>query len=92
MASYSVVLTASARREIEGLEKTDRRRVVAAIGFLREDPRPHGCEKLSALDRYRIRVGSYRVVYTIDDAAVTVFVMKVGHRRDVYRGGNQDRR
>lgn len=85
MASYSVVLTASARREIEDLERRDRERVTVAIGSLRDDPRPRGCEKLSALDRFRIRVGSYRVVYTIDDAIVTVFVVKVGHRRDVYR-------
>ena len=85
MAGYSVVLTASARREIEDLERRDRERVVAAVGSLRDDPRPRGCEKLSALDRFRIRVGSYRVVYTIDDAVVTVFVVKVGHRRDVYR-------
>ncbi|HEY5548365.1 MAG TPA: type II toxin-antitoxin system RelE/ParE family toxin [Coriobacteriia bacterium] len=79
------MLVASARREIEHLEQQDAGRVMAAIGSLRNDPRPHGCEKLSALDRYRIRVGSYRVVYTIDDAIVTVVVVKVGHRRDVYR-------
>jgi mRNA interferase RelE/StbE len=85
MASYSVVLTASARREIEDLERRDRERVMVAIGSLRDDPRPHGCEKLSALDRFRIRVGPYRVVYTIDDTIVTVVVVKVGHRRDVYR-------
>jgi len=88
MASYSVVVTASARREIEDLERQDRERVMTAIGSLREDARPHGCEKLSALDRYRIRVGRYRVVYTIDDEIVTVFVVKVGHRRDIYRRGS----
>jgi mRNA interferase RelE/StbE len=87
MASYSVVLKASARREIEDLQKRDRGRVAAALGSLADDPRPHGCEKLSTLDRYRIRVGEYRVVYTIEDAIVTVFVVKVGHRRDVYRAG-----
>lgn len=85
MASYSVVIAASARREIEDLPAQDAGRVMAAIGSLRDDPRPHGCEKLSALDRYRIRIGSYRVVYTIDAVVVTVFVVKVGHRRDVYR-------
>jgi len=85
MASYSVLLTASARREIEDLEKRVRVRVMSVVGALSDDPRPHGCEKLSALDRYRIRVGSHRVVYTIDDAVVTVVVVRVGHRRDVYR-------
>jgi mRNA interferase RelE/StbE len=85
MASYEVVIVASARREIEALERADMARVMAAIGCLREEPRPRGCEKLSALERYRIRVGSYRVVYVIEDAMVTVTVVKVGHRRDVYR-------
>ena len=84
MAGYSVVIAASARREIEDLQAQDAHRVMAAIGSLRDDPRPHGCEKVSAQDRYRVRIGSYRVVYTID-AVVTVFVVKIGHRRDVYR-------
>jgi mRNA interferase RelE/StbE len=86
MASYSVILLASARREVEHLEKRDRVRVLDAITALAQDPRPRGCEKLSTLEKYRIRVGEYRVVYTIDDAIVTVVVVKVGHRRDVYRG------
>jgi mRNA interferase RelE/StbE len=86
MASYSVVLKASAQREIERLERRERERVVFALGALADDPRPRGCEKLSTLDRYRIRAGEYRVVYTIEDSIVTVFVVKVGHRRDIYRG------
>jgi mRNA interferase RelE/StbE len=85
MASYSVVLKASARREIEDLEKRERERVASAVAALADDPRPCDCEKLSTLEKYRIRVGDYRVVYTIDDTIVTVFVVKVGHRRDVYR-------
>ncbi|MFA5843274.1 MAG: type II toxin-antitoxin system RelE/ParE family toxin [Coriobacteriia bacterium] len=87
MASYEVFITASARREIEDLEKAYRIRVMRVVGDLRFDPRPAGCEKLSSLDRYRVRVGPYRIVYTIDDAVVTVVVVKVGHRRDVYRRG-----
>lgn len=85
MASYSVFLKASAQREVERLQRPDRERVALALGALADDPRPRGCEKLSTLDRYRIRVGEYRVVYTIEDSIVTVFVVKVGHRRDVYR-------
>ena len=86
MASYSVFVGASAQREIENLQLQERQRVIAAIGGLREEPRPTGCQKLSARERYRIRIGDYRVIYTIDDAEVTVLVVKLGHRRDVHRG------
>jgi mRNA interferase RelE/StbE len=85
MASYSVVVKRSAAKAIEALPGDAQIRVVEAIGRLAEDPRPRGCEKLSARERYRIRVGDYRVVYGVDDAIVTVIVVKVGHRRDVYR-------
>lgn len=63
----------------------DRERILARIGALADDPRPPGCEKLSLKDKYRFRQGDYRVVYTIQEAAVTVRVIKVGHPRDVYR-------
>ena len=85
MASYSVFFVPVAEKQIEQLQKRDRQRVVAAIRALADDPRPRGCEKLSTLEKYRIRVGDYRVVYTIDDRIVRVVVVKVGHRRDVYR-------
>jgi mRNA interferase RelE/StbE len=85
MASYSVFLVPAAQKQVEELQKRDRQRVLDAIGSLRGDPRPHGCEKLSALDKYRIRVGDFRVVYTIDDTIVRVVVVRVGHRRDVHR-------
>jgi mRNA interferase RelE/StbE len=85
MASYSVFLVPAAQKQIEDLEKRDRLRVLEAIGALAEEARPRGCEKLSSLEKYRIRVGVYRVVYTIDDAVVRVVVVRVGHRRDVYR-------
>lgn len=55
------------------------------IAALADDPRPHGCEKLSALERYRIRVGDYRIVYAVEDAELVVWVVRIGHRRDVYR-------
>ncbi len=85
MASYNVAIKRSAAKEIEELPRDARRRVVTAIGTLAQNPRPPGCEKLSAMEKYRIRVGDYRVVYGIDDELVTVVVVKVGHRRDVYR-------
>ena len=63
----------------------DRRLVVRWILALAEDPRPHGWQKLTGEDKYRIRQGDYRVVYTIEDAVVTVTVVRVAHRSDVYR-------
>lgn len=87
MASYRVRIKPSAGREIEAIgQKKDRERVVARIRSLGSEPRPLGCEKLSGRsDLYRIRVGSCRVVYSIDDHLREVHVVKVGHRSDVYR-------
>ena len=55
------------------------------IGDLAENPRPVGCEKLSGQEKYRIRQGNYRIIYSIQDTQLTVWVVKVGHRREVYR-------
>ena len=64
----------------------DLRRILERIESLRDDPRPVGCEKLSVQERYRIRQGNYRILYEILDLEVVVEVVKVGHRREVYRG------
>lgn len=87
MESYRLLIKASAAKELERVgQKADRRRLVARIESLATDPRPAGCEKLSgAEDKYRVRQGSYRVVYAIDDEARTITIFKIGHRRDVYR-------
>lgn len=85
MASYNVVITTSAAKELEVVPATDRRRIVARIWALAENPRPAGCEKLSGEDKYRVRQGSYRILYEIADADVIVTVVRIGHRRDVYR-------
>lgn len=85
MASYRLVIKPSAAKEIEALPKPDRRRVVAKILSLSRDPRPPGCEKLSGHDQYRLRQGNYRILYEIRDLVLVVVVVKVGHRRDVYR-------
>ena len=87
MASYSVSLKRSVLKDLEPLPARDRARVLERIGALADDPRPPGCEKLSALERYRVRVGDYRIVYAIEDEALVVWVVRVGHRRDVYRHG-----
>lgn len=85
MASYSVLLKRSVLKDLDPIPARDRRRIVERIGSLADDPRPAGCEKLSALERYRVRVGDYRIVYSIEDVQFVVWVVRVGHRRDVYR-------
>lgn len=85
MASYKVLIKPSAVREIEAIPKKDRIRIVRRIQVLCESPRPPGCEKLTGEEQYRVRQGPYRVVYSIDDQAQDVLVVKVGHRREVYR-------
>ena len=87
MASYSIRIKASAAKEIETIEpKKVRRQVVERIRALSETPRPRGCEKLSGQsNRYRIRQGTYRIVYSVEDNELVVFVVKVGHRREIYR-------
>ena len=87
MEKYKVVLKPSAGKEIESIpRKKDRQRIVQRIGLLADNPRPPGSTKLSGYDRYRIRMGAYRIVYGIEDDTLVVYVVKVGHRKDVYRG------
>ena len=86
MARYRVLIKPSAVREIEAIpQKRNRQRIVARIRALAGDPRPPGCEKLTGQDRYRVRHGKYRIVYSIEDDALVVYVVKVGHRGEVYR-------
>jgi len=86
VARYDVFIKPSALKELETVDsKKDRKRIVRAILSLAEDPRPAGCRKLSGKDKYRIRSGQYRIVYAVRDAILVVTIVKVGHRRDVYR-------
>ncbi|MCD4749205.1 MAG: type II toxin-antitoxin system RelE/ParE family toxin [Thermoanaerobaculales bacterium] len=87
MARYNIRIKATAAKEIEAIEPTKiRRQIVDRIRALADDPRPHGCEKLSGqLKRYRVRQGVYRIVYSVEDDELIVFVVKVGHRRKIYR-------
>ena len=88
MAGYRVLIKPSAAKEIDAIgAKKDRQRIVARILALADEPRPVGCEKLAGAEgRYRVRQGQFRVVYAINDTSHTVEVVKVGHRREVYRG------
>ena len=75
-------------QETSGLkerEVKDLKRILSRIETLKRDPRPPGCEKLTGQERYRLRQGRYRIVYSVQDDALTVWVVKVGHRKDVYR-------
>ena len=83
--SYSLVIKKSAERELRALPKEDLRRVVNRVQGLAHNPRSPGTEKLSGQERYRIRQGDYRVVYAIDDDSRLVEIVKIGHRREVYR-------
>ena len=85
MASYRIEVKRSAAKELEALPAKDRRRIVSKIGPLANNPRPTGCEKLSGPEKYRLRQGAYRILYAIDDELQLVTVVKIGHRRDVYR-------
>jgi mRNA interferase RelE/StbE len=85
VANYSVVIKRSAAKELEDVPRKDRLRVIERIQALASEPRPAGAEKLAGNDKYRIRQGTYRVVYEIDDKVVVVTIVKVAHRREVYR-------
>ena len=85
MARYELMFRPSVAKDLEAIPKSDRKRILARIEGLRDDPRPVGCVKLSGMEYYRIRQGNYRIVYEIADAVLTVVVAKVGHRKDVYK-------
>lgn len=85
MAGYSLRIKPSAARELEVVPSKDRTRIVSKIRRLATDPRPSGAEKLSGRDKYRLRQGDYRILYAIDDHDLTVVIVKIGHRREVYR-------
>ena len=85
MASYKLLIKPSAAKELEAVPRKDRNRITGKIRHLAADPRPPGSEKLSGEEKYRFRQGDYRVLYSVEDTAMTVTVVKIGHRRDVYR-------
>ncbi len=85
MDGYKVLIKPSAVKELEDIPRRDRERVARRIQKFAGDPRPPGCAKLSAEEKYRIRQGECRVIYAIDDEARTVLVVKIAHRREAYR-------
>jgi mRNA interferase RelE/StbE len=88
VARYRLLIKPSAAREIEAIgTKRDRQRIVGRIQTLATEPRRSGCERLAGpAALFRIRQRHYRVIYTVDDVNHTVEIVKLGHRREVYRG------
>lgn len=85
MAVYKVLFKASVEKDFITIPKKDVKQILKRIDALAENPRPWGCEKLTGQDRYRLRQGRYRIVYSIQDDEFTVWVVKVGHRKSIYR-------
>lgn len=85
MGSYSVLITRTASKELEAVPRKDRSRIITKIRALADEPRPNGAEKLSGDEKYRIRQGDYRILYEILDRELVVTVVRIGHRREVYR-------
>lgn len=83
--AYRVLILRRAQRALAELPVRDYERVRDTINDLTQTPRPPGCLKLSGRNGWRIRIGNYRVIYEINDSEITVLVLDIGHRRDIYR-------
>jgi mRNA interferase RelE/StbE len=87
MASYKVLISSSAEKRLKKIPKKDLSRVVNSIQALALDPYPSGCRKLSGEEHvYRIRQGQYRIIYEVKNKELIIHVLKLGHRKDIYRG------
>lgn len=87
MASYRIEWRNSTKKDLRKIGSIDRLRIIAAVESLAANPFPQGCTKLSGSEQsYRIRVGSFRILYDVLSGRLIIEVIKVGHRRDVYRG------
>ena len=85
MEKYKISIKKSAVKELETIPKEYLSKIISRIRSLSESPRPSGSQKLSAKEQYRLRQGDYRIIYAIEDDEKTVQIVKIGHRRDVYR-------
>lgn len=81
---YQVVIEKHAQKQLSKISPPDYTKVVAALKELASNPRPYGYKKLKGRSGYRVRVGDYRIIYRIEDNILTVFILTIGHRRDVY--------
>ena len=86
MAIYEIEISRTAEKQLRRLDRVDQERVTAAMLALARDPRPRGSRKLQGYDDvFRIRVGLYRVLYSISGNTLIIVILKVGHRKDFYR-------
>lgn len=86
MASYDIEITRTAEKQLKALPREDQRRLAATFLALADEPRPRGSRKLTGYDDvFRVRVGRYRVLYSVSDRKLTIIILKLGHRREVYR-------
>jgi mRNA interferase RelE/StbE len=85
VGSYKILIKPSAVKEIEAIPQRDRQRIVARIQGLSSNPRPPGSEKLSGQDKFRVRQRVYRIVYSVNDDEPSLLIVKVGHRKEIYR-------
>ena len=85
MAAYKIFFKKSVEKDFKVIPKNDLAKIIERIETLAKDPRPPGCEKLTGQQKYRLRQGRYRILYSVQDDELTVWVVKVGHRKDIYR-------
>jgi mRNA interferase RelE/StbE len=85
MDAYKIFFKRSVEKDFKSISKNDLKRILDRIKALADDPRPTGHEKLTGQERYRVRQGKYRIVYSIQDNELIIWVVKVGHRKDAYR-------
>ena len=85
MANYKLIFKKSVAKDLRTIPSSDIKKILKRIELLSDNPLPVNAEKLSGQQRYRIRQGNYRILYEIDDMIVSITIVKVGHRRDVYR-------
>jgi len=85
MAGYEILFKESVWKDLKKVPKKNLKKILSRIEKLKDDPRPSGCEKLAGQELYRVRQGIYRIVYSIQDSELTIWVIKVGHRSSVYR-------
>ena len=85
MAEYKIFFKKSVEKDFNVIPPKDLIKILDRIPALAEDPRPPGCEKLTGEQQYRLRQGRYRILYSMQDGELTVWVVKAGHRKDIYR-------
>ena len=85
MGKYKIYIKPTAVKELQKISQRDVNKIIEKIRSLSSNPRPPGCEKLSVEEKYRIRQGRYRILYSIEDDKLLVLVVRIGHRKDVYK-------